>query len=861
MAVRQYALQLVALMAMASATHAQEATPPAPQQPPAAAAPPAAPATPAPKAAEPAPPAAGNQLPEVEVIQKKQAEPKATAQKKTVAKKAPAPAPAPAAAPEAAVPETPAFVNNIQMSPLPGSEIPRDKVPSAVSTIGSADIARDGTGQIQQVLQQQVPGIIISDAAGNSLRAEVSYRGFDASPVGGRAQGLAVYQNGVRINEAFGDTVNWDVIPASAIDSMTIVANNPVFGLNAIGGAVSIVMKDGFNYHGAEIDVLGGSFGRAQIAAQAGMQSGNAAAYVAIEGLTEEGFRDFSDSDIRRMYADIGLKGSRAEVHLTFTGADNSFGVTAAAPEQLLRESWSNTFTSPQRTDIEVLMPTLSASLKATDTLTVAGVAYYRHLDSKVIDGNLSDAEPCTIDPTVLCINDEPLTDINGTPIATASVDDPIGSIERINTAADSYGGSMQAVEKARVFGRPNQFLVGASYDHGRVKYKTSSELGTVGNQFVVTGSGIVVGGPEVGSSEDTAPRDILTKNDYVGVYFSNTMDITDAFALTLGGRYNHATIKMTDLTGNFDELNTTNKYERFNPMIGGTYKFAPALSLYGGYSEANRAPTAAELGCADPDNECFIESFLTDDPPLKQVVSHTYEAGFRGENKSYDGQSFMWSAGYFRTLNTDDILSVASGSVTGRGFFLNAGDTLREGIELAAKYQNSRWMVYGAYALVNATFEDDLILPAPNTPDGTEPCPDAPGENCNFVQSGDRMPGIPRHRFKAGFEYWLTPKWKFGSDLVAATDQIFFGDEANNNIPLPGYVRFDLHSSYDVTEHVQVYGLVKNLFDQKYGLYGTYFDTEEASEASTAGFEFTDARTITPAQPFAAYGGLKVKF
>ncbi len=29
----------------------------------------------------------------------------------------------------------------------------------------------------------------------------------------GTPQGLAVYQNGVRINEVFGDTVNWDLIP------------------------------------------------------------------------------------------------------------------------------------------------------------------------------------------------------------------------------------------------------------------------------------------------------------------------------------------------------------------------------------------------------------------------------------------------------------------------------------------------------------------------------------------------------------------------------------------------------------------------------------------------------------------------
>ncbi len=148
---------------------------------------------------------------------------------------------------------------------------------------------------------------------------------------------------------------------------------------------------------------------------------------------------------------------------------------------------------------------------------------------------------------------------------------------------------------------------------------------------------------------------------------------------------------------------------------------------MYGSYSEANRAPTAAELGCAEPDNPCLIESFLTDDPPLDQVVSKTFEFGFRGQSTPGNGQLFTWSAGLFRTLNVDDILNVAS-ETTGRGYFLNAGDTLRQGVELAAAYQNRKYSIYGSYAFVDATFQDDLILPAPNTPNGTFNCDDGPG-------------------------------------------------------------------------------------------------------------------------------------
>lgn len=750
------------------------------------------------------------------------------------------------------------------------------KVPSAVSTVTDADIEREGTAQIQQALQQNVPGIIISDAAGNPIRSEISYRGFDASPVGGRSQGLAVYQNGVRINEAFGDTVNWDLIPTNAISSMSVVSNNPAFGLNALGGAISIIMKDGFTYEGGEVDVMAGSFGRKQIGVQAGGSSGNVGAYIAAEGIEDDGFRDFSDAEIKRLYGDIGWKGSLAELHLSLTAADSTVGVTAAGPVELLRRDWSNTFTSPQDTDLQLFMPTISGSVKATNTLTFSGVGYFRRFKSNVIDGNLSEVDECEDDDDLLCMEEDEVqegespvvTDLEGNPIEAEAVGEPLGSIERINTSARSWGGSIEAVEKTPLFGRPSQFLVGVSYDHGEVRYDTSSELGTIGPKFVVEGSGFVVGSPSL-----IAPRALDTENDYWGVYFSETLDITDAFALTVGGRYNHATIKMTDLTGKFDELNTTNKYERFNPMIGGTYKITPGLAVYGGYSEANRAPTAAELGCAEPENPCFIESFLTDDPPLKQVVSHTAEVGLRGENRVYDGR-LTWSAGLFRTLNTDDILNVAA-ETTGRGFFLNAGDTVRQGVELAATYTTRRFQVYGSYAYVDATFDSDVILPAPNTPLGAQPCPvgdDDDGDDdeeeeealCNFVSSGDRLPGIPRHRFKAGFEYWITPQWKFGSDLVAASNQIFFGDEANNNRPLAGYWRVDLHTSYDITDNIQVYGLVKNLFNQKYGVYGTYFDAEEANEATPGTgvtFSGNDVRSIGPSMPFAAYGGVKIRF
>src|SRR6185312_14924036 len=169
-----------------------------------------------------------------------------------------------------------------------------DKVPAAINAVGAGQIARTDSFDIGVALQQHVPGVILSDTTGNPFQPDVQFRGFVASPVAGTPQGLAVYQNGMRINEAFGDTVHWDLIPTTAIKSVTVVTNNPAFGLNA----------------------LGGSFGRIQSWAQYGKQIDNWSVYGALEGVRDNGYRNLSESAIRRFYGDVGYRTDSSEFHL-----------------------------------------------------------------------------------------------------------------------------------------------------------------------------------------------------------------------------------------------------------------------------------------------------------------------------------------------------------------------------------------------------------------------------------------------------------------------------------------------------------------------------------------------------------------
>ena len=223
----------------------------------------------------------------------------------------------------------------------------------------------------------------------------MEYRGFTASPIEGTPQGLAVYQNGVRINEVFGDTVNWDLIPPNAINGITVISGNPLYGLNALGGALNIAMKDGFSFQGVESDTRAGSWGRFQEMVQAGKQVDNFAAYVAIDAIRDSGWRQFSPSDVKRMYADLGVRDKDTEFHINFTGAENRIGVVGPTPTDLLGQNYNAVFTSPQTTENQLAMLSANGSAKLSDNWTVSGAAYLRSYHQSHVDGNLSSVAPC----------------------------------------------------------------------------------------------------------------------------------------------------------------------------------------------------------------------------------------------------------------------------------------------------------------------------------------------------------------------------------------------------------------------------------------------------------------------------------
>jgi outer membrane receptor protein involved in Fe transport len=729
-----------------------------------------------------------------------------------------------------------------------------DKVPASVNAVGAGQIARTGSLNIADALQQQVPGIIVSDTTGNPFQPDIQFRGFVASPVAGTPQGLAVYQNGVRVNEAFGDTVNWDLIPTAAIRSVTVVTNNPAFGLNALGGAINVLMKNGFNYQGAEINTMGGSFGRIQSSAQWGKQIDNFSVYGALEGLRDGGFRNFSESKVRRFYGDVGYRTDSSEFHFNMGVASNNFGAAATVPVELLQKYWGATYTTPQTTANRVGYVNLTGKVEATPTWTIEGSAHVRAFQHKTVDGNPTATQPCAADSTLLCFNEgatpgAPANGLNGVQLANPFPDTAVlGQIDRTTTRSTTTGATLQATNTDQLFGHNNQFMVGTSFDSGVTRFGATAELGTIGPNYVVSGSGIFLG--PSGTPISIGPVSLRATNRYTGLYAQDTFDVTDAFSISGGGRFNYASINLEDQIGT--ALNGSHTFSRFNPMIGGTYKITPELTAYAGYSEANRAPTPLELACADPARPCIIGAFLIADPPLKQVISRTVEAGFRGTKELNIG-TLGWKVGAFRATNADDILAIPV-PLQGFGYFQNVGRTRRQGIEAQVNLTSKTLQLYASYALVDARFLDALEL------NSHSPFAD-PVTGTIQVLPGNRIPAIPRNRVKFGIDYSITDAFKVGGDALFVGSQYFVGDGSNQAARLPGYSVFNVHASYQIDKTFQIYGRVDNIFDNRYATYGTFFDTNDVPNFTNGGAQFTDARSVSPARPRAFYAGLKATF
>ncbi len=739
-------------------------------------------------------------------------------------------------------------VEIIGTTPVQGVGIERDKVPANVQTVRSGTLEQSATPTLSDALNRNIGSVSINETSVNPFQPDINFRGFTASPVLGTPQGIAIYQNGVRINEPFGDTVQWDVVPEFAIDSMQVIPGaNPVFGLNALGGAIALQMKNGFNFKGLQGEGYGGSWNRKQGTIEYGAQVGDLGFYAGGTGFDEDGWRPFSASKLGQFFSDARWHGSDGEAGVSFGYSMSNLGGIQPTPIQALDQSRTAFFTAPDFTKNELIALTGDGNYFATDTLSVQGNLHFRHLISHGLNSNTADFADCTGiggPPGTLCsnagtANETQILDTRGNPIPTSLG----GNATDVTSTTDStmVGGSLQGTVNDDVFGLTNQFIAGTSLDFGNVYFRNETNIGSFDSQAFVIPSGIFVAGP----GNTTA---LTTENMYYGAYFSDTLSVTDDLAVTGAGRYNIATLRLNDKSGIAPDLNGDHEFIRFNPALGATYKLADNVTAYANYSEANRAPTAVELSCSDPNQPCHVPNAFLADPNLNQVVNRSVETGLRGHLKPFDGKApINWSASLFGSRNFNDIIFVATSTSGGSGFFQNAGITQRVGGEINLDGTVGDFSWYMNYSYTRATFRSNLLLPSPSNP-----FHDANGDIA--VTPGDRLPGIPLHSIKAGVGYNVTKNWNVALESIVNSSSFLRGDEINRVSPVPGYGIVNLRSSYKITDYLEAFVKVDNIFDANYETFGTLGDPTPIFPS------FTDPRFLSPGAPIGAWAGLRIK-
>ena len=745
----------------------------------------------------------------------------------------------------AAGPGTPAEQILVQPTPLSDAGGNDRSLPIGSTTLQRSDLDFAGPPDLLDALGTDVPGLELDSASGNPLQPSLFYNGFEASPLQGTSQGLAVYVNGVRFNEPFGDTVDWDLLPEIAIDRVTLEETDPIFGLNALGGAANIRLRDGFEWQGGEADLSGGSFGTVTADGQYGARVNDFAVYVAAGEQHADGWRDLQSTDVQTLFADAGWRRDASDIHVNLSLANSTLNGPGTTPVQLLAVDPQAQFTGPNLLANKFAQTELSGATRF-GAVSVQGNAYYGYFLQRVVNGNAADDAPCDNGTGLLCASDgDPSTSRGGVLISDFSDGATLSELDEQTTNTNRYGAAVQASGAGRVIGLPNRVLVGASFDGAQTLFSATSLLGILTpDTRVFVGPGVTIDEPG-----NNVPVRVGVDDAYGGLYFSDMLDITRRLTISSSGRLNVAEVDLSDKNGT--SLSGRHAFNRFNPTIGATFRIADWLVPYASATETNRVPTPAELSCASPVDTCSLANFFVGDPDLKQVVAHTVEVGARGTLGGTGDATIAYRAELFRTDSDDDIVFVNSVDLD-RAFFTNIGLTRRQGFDASLMAHTPRWSASVNYAYVEASFGSTFVEAAGSNPDA-----DANGNIT--IRPGDRLPGVPAQRLSFQFDDRVTTRWGFGLRGVLQGGQYLFGDEANLTPKLPGFFTLELHTAYQLTRRLQVFGNIQNLTDAHYSTFGTFSPVGAVPLSQAPGA--TNPRSSSPAAPIGGFGGAKVTF
>jgi outer membrane receptor protein involved in Fe transport len=699
--------------------------------------------------------------------------------------------------------------------------------------------------------------------------------------------------------------VSWDLLPRGAISSVTLLpGSNPLFGLNALGGAISVQTKNGREFSGTTLQTGYGSAGRWSTEIEHG---GNAASgidwYLNGNLLREDGWRVNSPSRIGQLFAKLGYRGEHTQVNASAALADNELTGNGLQEVRLLEADRRSVYTQPDVTKNRSALLNLSAAHELSPSASLSGNAFYRRIKNSTFNGDINEGsldqslyQPGSAERAALsaagfrgfptsgetaantpfpfwrCIaqgllNDEPGEKCNGL-------------LNRTQSTQQTTGVSAQLNWRGKLGGVAHQMALGGVYEQSRVRFGQSTQLGYLNADRTITPINSFADGVS-GGNLDGEPYDNrvdLSGRIRIGsVFATDTVSFGDTLHLTVSGRYNDVRVSNHDNInpgGGATSLDGDHRFRRFNPAVGVTWNPRPDVNAYASYSESSRAPTTIELGCANPDVPCKLPNALAGDPPLKQVIARTIELGVRGQTAG----KLSWHVDGFRSDNRDDILFVADDQA-GFGYFKNFGKTRRQGIELGADAPIGPVSIGLSYTYLDATFQSVETVNGSANSSNAEALAGNPGhEGSISIRPGNRIPLLPQHIAKLLVDYRVNSQWSLTTTVIANSSSYARGNENNAHLPdgkfyigsgrVPGFATFNLAAQYQPTKSLQVTLRVNNLFDTRYAtgaqLGATGFDSNGHFQArpfggnAADGFAIQSSTFYAPGAPRQFWIGLK---
>ena len=648
--------------------------------------------------------------------------------------------------------------------------------PQHAYTVDADTLNQQPATGLADMLAQHVPGVALTHEQGNALQPTLHFNGFAASPLLGTPQGLSVFQDGVRVNEPFGDVVNWDLIPTEALRSIHLVSiTDPVFGLNTLGGAVLLRTLDGRSAPGGAVGLEFGSFGRSTEQARYGTHGGVWSAFFAVRNQHDAGFAPYTASSSRNLFAKLTRRDSGNDFNLSYT-----FAQSHLAGSQTMPLEWLNTptavYTAPDHIDNQLNFLQLGDTQALDAHWQLAARLSLRNSDqigfNSNVNGNYDGSTPTLADP-----------------VAT-----------NVQNALHQQGRGLNlALHNTSPLGRlSNSASLGLSAEAQQVQYTQMQQAATFTAQRYTQGIGPF----------DQAPVNLGVRNHDTGVYLSDRLAATPWLDVAAGARYERARVDLTDHLGG--ALGGHHAYSRLNPSVGLDLHPTPRASYYLRYAQGMRVPMAVELTCASPTAPCTLPNVLVADPALQPVIAHTGQAGL------------VWRLGalrvhaeYTHTQLSNAIEFNSLANMT-QGYFTNIPQELFRTLALDLTTGSDRWLWSVSLSRTLATYESAFLRPSPNN--------SSAGPNGIIqVQPGERLPNIPKWSLTLRTEVRPNDALQLHATVLAYSARYAQGDENNQDRhgTVPGYAIVNLGAQYALGAHWRLDLSVHNLFNRVYTDFG----------------------------------------